>query len=259
MADAPAPAAPDADSSIAITALAARIERLQAANRALQAQSEERERRWRLRIQELRNAAHALLSWGFALRRSPLQKTPWFAPLIRAADSVLRRAEETLDAGEPPADLDVHIQDVDLGVAVHEAIEALRPTADLCQLMFVLAGPPAGEAVHVSADPDRVHQILQNLLRNAIDATPAGGSVAVSVHTVDGAGVVEVEDTGSGLPTEVFAALASDALDASGEALGLGLAFSRELALRMGGRLSAAPPDLGEGARLLLRLPRVTS
>ncbi|HET9986764.1 MAG TPA: sensor histidine kinase [Longimicrobiales bacterium] len=257
--DAPASPAVEVGSSIAIKALTARLERLQAAHRALQAQSADRERRWRLRIQELRNAAHALLSWGFALRRSPLQKTPWFAPLLRATDSVLRRAEETLDAGEPPADLVVHVQEVDLGVAAQEAIEAIRPTADLCQLMLVLAGPPVGETVHVAADPDRVHQILQNLLRNAIDATPAGGSIAVSIHGDDDAGIVEVEDTGSGLPPEVFSTLSTDALEASDEVLGLGLAFSRELALRMGGRLSAAAPDLGDGARLLLRLPRTAS
>ncbi|MBX6366107.1 MAG: hypothetical protein IRZ00_19845, partial [Gemmatimonadetes bacterium] len=253
------PPADDAASRTVIKALTSRLERLQAAHRDLQQRTEERERRWRLRLQELRNAAHALLSWGFALRRSPLQKTPWFAPLLRATDTVLRRIEETLDPAEPEADLTVHLQEVDLVAVTREAIEMLRPTADLCELMLVLAGPPIDETVHVNADPDRVHQILQNLIRNAIDATPSGGSVAISIHRDGDFGVVEVEDTGPGLPPHVATALAADDAAPDQGTLGLGLAFSRELARRMGGRIDAATPDLGAGARLLLRLPCTAS
>jgi signal transduction histidine kinase len=122
--------------------------------------------------------------------------------------------------------------------------------------------PPGTGPLTIRADRDKVHQILVNLLTNAIKFTPPGGRVAIDASSGD-AGTVEVRvsDTGIGIPPgkrdsifEPFVQLAMR--PQSGEVgLGLGLAISRDLARGMGGELSLTSA-VGEGATFVLSLER---
>lgn len=257
----PTPAAPaHHGSNAAARALAFRLQRLEAEHRRLQEHLERREHFWRFATHELRNAANAFVSWAYVLRRSEIRNAPWFAPLARAAEAMLRRTEEALELeGGGRTGFEVRIENVNLVEAARDALEMIRPTADQSNLTLALASPPGGEPVWAAADPDRLQQILHNLLRNAVEATPAGGSICITARYDGELAALEVEDTGTGVQPGTAASLHADArADAPTgrrRGYGLGLPLSRYLAEQMRGSLEFQSAPAG-GARLLLRLPR---
>jgi signal transduction histidine kinase len=127
---------------------------------------------------------------------------------------------------------------------------------------LTLERPPGDDDAVVWADPDRVRQILMNLLMNAVKYTPAGGgTITVSSTATPEAVRIHVADSGPGIPSgkleaifEPFVQLASGMADRQG-GVGLGLAISRDLARAMGGDLTVES-TLGVGSRFTLTLPR---
>jgi PAS domain S-box-containing protein len=110
-------------------------------------------------------------------------------------------------------------------------------------------------------DPDRLQQVLLNLLSNAVKFTPAGGAIMVECSPDGDAMVVQVSDTGVGIPADklesVFEPFVQlDRARWSGMiGTGLGLAISRDLARAMGGDLTARS-TVDEGSTFTLRVPR---
>jgi two-component system, OmpR family, sensor kinase len=132
-----------------------------------------------------------------------------------------------LDAGRPLA-----VDDVDLTHLVLEAVGDARVVGPGHRWRLDLPAEP----VVVTGDEQRLHQVLTNLLNNARRHTPAGTTVGVGVHQVDGQVVVWVEDDGPGLPTglgdrafERFTRGDSARTRASGGA-GLGLSLVQAIA-----------------------------
>jgi signal transduction histidine kinase len=156
--------------------------------------------------------------------------------------------------------LELRATAVDVGGIVRRAVETAAPLVWRQRQVRVLAdvGP---EVPPAHADPQRVEQILGNLLANAARHTPPGGLVAAVVRAEAEAVVLEVRDTGDGIPADdlphVFERFyrGRDA-DATGDGgVGLGLALVKELAEAMGGTVGAASTP-GEGSRFSVRLPR---
>jgi PAS domain S-box-containing protein len=113
----------------------------------------------------------------------------------------------------------------------------------------------------VRADPDRLQQILLNLLTNALKFTPPGGRVAVACERMGERVRIRVRDTGIGIPPEdlerifeAFVQLEPQPDPATQRGVGLGLAISRELARAMSGELTAESRP-GEGSVFVLDLP----
>jgi len=117
------------------------------------------------------------------------------------------------------------------------------------------------EDATVSADPDKLQQIVLNLLSNAVKFTPSGGTVSLGCEADDTRVVIRVRDTGSGIPREKLEAVFEPfvqidrSLTNTGTGVGLGLSISRDLARRMGGDLRAES-ELGAGATFSLIMPR---
>jgi two-component system sensor histidine kinase BaeS len=117
----------------------------------------------------------------------------------------------------------------------------------------------AGGVSRVVADPQRLRQVLDGLVENALRATPAGGGVSVTARTGDGAYVVEVSDTGPGLePEDLAVAFDRGALHAKYRqtrpvGTGLGLSIAARLVTRMGGTLVAS--NSVSGAVFTVSLP----
>jgi two-component system sensor histidine kinase BaeS len=114
-----------------------------------------------------------------------------------------------------------------------------------------------GNAVLVT-DGDRVLQIVSNLLTNAIQWTPEGGTVSLTLTTSANEVVVAVADTGPGIPADeqerIFRPFWSGH-GGHGGGTGLGLTIASELAAALGGRLTVESKP-GQGARFVLTLPR---
>jgi signal transduction histidine kinase len=115
--------------------------------------------------------------------------------------------------------------------------------------------------VTVCADPDRIRQILLNLVTNAIKFTPSGGVIRIECEPTADTVHVRVSDTGRGIPADRLDAIfepfvqVSEGLTGSRQGVGLGLAISRDLARAMRGDL-IVESTLGVGSQFVLILPR---
>lgn len=163
--------------------------------------------------------------------------------------SELSRAEEGA--------LTLNLQRVDLGALAAACAERLRPQYDDKHVDFeVRSGPTAP----VDADPDRVTQVLTNLLGNALTYTPAGGRVVVTSGRDDRWAVVAIADSGVGLAPEDlelvfdrFYRVAGSVRAADGS--GIGLTIARGIARAHGGDVRAASEGPGRGTTFTLNLP----
>jgi len=113
--------------------------------------------------------------------------------------------------------------------------------------------------VEVFADAGRLHQVITNLLTNALKFTPAGGRVTVRTAPAGAAAVLQVTDTGTGIPADELPRIFDRFWRGRGAAhisgSGIGLAVAAELASAHGGSLEAHS-EPGHGAQLTLTLPR---
>jgi signal transduction histidine kinase len=112
----------------------------------------------------------------------------------------------------------------------------------------------------VQGDAVRLRQIVSNLLSNALKFTPSGGHVTVSVAGRDGAAVLEVQDSGPGIPPDeidrVFDRFYRGRTVRAGGS-GIGLAVIRDLVGAHGGEVSVES-EPGRGSRFLVVLPRAS-
>jgi two-component system, OmpR family, sensor histidine kinase BaeS len=155
--------------------------------------------------------------------------------------------------------LDLDLTEVDLREIVVAAIDAHRPAADAAGVTVETVLPEEGLLVRGGAD--RLGQVLANLLRNALEHTPPGGTVTVTGRTADGRVCVEVVDTGAGIAAEHLPHLfdrfyrADPSRHHTGGS-GIGLTISRAIARGHGGELTVASDGPGHGATFTLHLPR---
>jgi signal transduction histidine kinase len=149
--------------------------------------------------------------------------------------------------------------------AAPAAKDAVDPRVAVLQAVK-LAGDRArkgGVRVHVDlpaalpavlAAPEEIAQIVLNLLLNAIDASPAGGAVAVTGRTFDGAVEFSVRDMGPGIPEPKRAQVFNPFFTTKRQGLGLGLAISQRIAQSYGGYIRFET-ETGKGSTFSLRLP----
>jgi signal transduction histidine kinase len=111
------------------------------------------------------------------------------------------------------------------------------------------------EQIELPLDRPSMERVFQNLIGNAIEAMPEGGSVAVRAEHLDHSTIVAVEDTGPGIPEEVKAHLFEPFASAGKRnGMGLGLALSRQTVIDHGGELSVRSSTT-QGTTFVVRLP----
>jgi two-component system OmpR family sensor kinase/two-component system sensor histidine kinase BaeS len=166
------------------------------------------------------------------------------------------------DAGQ----LGLHTRPTDLAQVIHATVETLEPAAEMQQVN--LGAKPDADLPAVEADPDRLAQVLRNLLINALRHTPPGGSVVVTASRLEDDVEVAVADTGEGIAPEnlahVFerfwqadpARTRSESRGQIGNAggTGLGLSVAQSLVQAQGGRIWAES-TLGQGSTFRFTLP----
>jgi len=160
------------------------------------------------------------------------------------SERVLRMAQELLDLARVEAgSMSLHVTPVDLGGQLQQELEVVRPRADIRMLALTLDVPP--DMPPVAADPERLHQVLDNLLDNAVKYAKEGSTIAVAARSGEG-GVIEIvisNPIGAHRPDpeRMFERFyrANPSRSAAAGGVGLGLAISRELAVAMNGRLWA--------------------
>ncbi|MEO8745577.1 MAG: HAMP domain-containing sensor histidine kinase [Candidatus Dormiibacterota bacterium] len=171
------------------------------------------------------------------------------------SERVLRMAQELLDLARVEAgSISMHITAVDLGGQLQQELEMVRPRADNRHLALSLNVP--SDIPPVAADPERLHQILDNLLDNSVKYTPESSGIVV-VARLSGGSVETVVSNPTSVhrpdPDRMFDRFyrADPSRSAAAGGVGLGLSISRELAAAMKGRLWA---DFDESGNLRLHL-----
>jgi two-component system sensor histidine kinase BaeS len=174
------------------------------------------------------------------------------------SERVLRMAQELLDLARVEAgSISMHITAVDLGGQLQQELEIVRPRADGRRLSLNLTVP--SDIPPVAADPERLHQVLDNLLDNAVKYAPEGSTVN-AIARLSGGAVETIVSNPAGQhrpdPDRMFDRFyrADPSRSAAAGGVGLGLAISRELAAAMGGRLWADFDETGN-LRVHLLLP----
>lgn len=195
------------------------------------------------------------------------------------ADGVIEADEETQRIlGDATTRLDRLVQDIarvsaaeehqpalapercEPGALVRQSLDALGPAFDRAGVELAVE-PTAASVPSIDVDPDRIAEVLANLLQNALQATPAGGTVTVTVNAGGRWVDISVNDTGIGIGIEhldrIFERFyrIDEARARSGGGSGIGLPISRAIVEAHGGRLSAMSEGPGRGSTFTVSLP----
>ncbi len=144
------------------------------------------------------------------------------------------------------------LRPVDLNAAVRAALDLVGKSAVGASIVW--DARLAEELSGVRADSGQIHQVLVNLLLNAVQAMPEGGTVEIATQVEAGRAVVEVRDHGVGLPDVPVERLFEPFFTTKAAGTGLGLHVCRRIAQSHGGRLDAVNAP-GGGAAFRLVLP----
>ena len=137
--------------------------------------------------------------------------------------------------------VEIGLEDVPLAAVLREVEMIVAPLAEQKGIAVRGLHPGAEGGPSVYADPEKLLQVLVNLLANAVKVTEAGGKIEVTSHAGVARVEIRVSDNGRGIAPEDWGRIfepfvqLDDTLTRTAEGTGLGLAISRELALGMGG------------------------
>jgi len=154
--------------------------------------------------------------------------------------------------------LELNRQPVTVAELVEPCVEIVRPKAEQKGLTLVTECPP--DVPRVLGDGNRLREVIQNLLDNAVQYTPAGGCIRVHAASNDGAVVVAVSDTGTGIPQSdrerIFERFyrVDNARSREVGGTGLGLAIAKHLVEAHNGRIEVVS-EIGHGSTFSVRLP----
>ncbi len=212
---------------------------------------------------ELRTPLNSILGWARMLQGSQLDE----AGRVRGIDAIVRNAaaqgrliEDLLDlsrvvTGRLRLDFGV----LDLRTVVDAALDTVRPAANAkgLALSFVTVDRPG----LVLGSPDRLQQVMWNLLMNAVKFTPGGGRVEVSLRRLEQTVELTVADTGEGISQDLLPYVFDPFRQGDSSStrlhggLGLGLALVRELVELHGGQVRAQSAGKDLGATFTVTLP----
>src|SRR5262245_23107099 len=212
---------------------------------------------------ELRTPLTAVLGWARMLRSGQADERSLargLASIERNAAAQARLVEDLLDVSRiVSGKIRLDVRPVDLPAVVESAVEAVRPAASAKQIdLQTSLDPHPGP---VLGDPDRLQQVVWNLVSNSVKFTPREGHVHVRLARSDGHVEIVVSDTGQGMAPDVvphvferFRQADSSTTRAHG-GLGLGLALVKHLTELHGGSVVAHSAGPGQGATFTVRLP----
>jgi signal transduction histidine kinase/ActR/RegA family two-component response regulator len=211
---------------------------------------------------ELRTPLNAIVGWVHLLRRGQLpeeEQRHALERIDRNAHAQARLVQDLLDVSRiTTGKLLLDVREIDLTIVVKNAIDACRPAADARQVALECACPLV---LPTMGDPDRLQQVIWNLISNAVRFTPAHGTVTVSARRHGETDVIEVRDTGAGIEPQFVPFMFEPFRQADGAStrshggLGIGLTIVKRLTEMHGGAVAVASEGPGKGATLTVSLP----
>ena len=208
---------------------------------------------------DLRNPLTVIGGYLEALQDGKLKATPERFATLQAEVQQLQRLVDDLrtlalaDGGE----LALRRQPVDPAELLAQTAAAYQAQADEAEVaLLVTAG---ADLADFPLDPERMQQVLGNLVSNALRHTPPGGQVRLAAAGVPGGLEIRVSDTGSGIEPEILPYIFERSYrgdEARGEGhSGLGLSIARSIVELHGGKIEASSAGAGQGAEFRIVLP----
>lgn len=212
---------------------------------------------------ELRSPLNAIVGWAALMKaRGPVE--PSFSKGIdaieRNARAQVRLIEDMLDTSRIVAGtLRLDLTRVELGQVIDRGVEAVRPAVDrkcLRMAVDVDEGLPP-----VAGDPDRLQQVIGNILSNAIKFTPDEGRIWIRASRHNSSVTISISDTGVGIAPDFLPHVFDRFRQGEGGrtrshgGLGIGLSLARKLIELHGGSIDARSDGTGTGATFVIRLP----
>lgn len=211
---------------------------------------------------ELRTPLNAILGWVAMLRQARFESTRVASILEiveRNAKAQAQLIADVLDISRMISGrVKLEVTPVSLARVIHDAVDSVRPGAAARGIELhvdVDEGPVA------NADPDRLQQVVWNLLSNACKFTPEGGRIEVRLREDRTRATITISDTGVGISSDFLPHVfdrfrqAEQGFTRSHGGLGLGLAIVKQLVEMHGGEVTATSDGPGKGATFEVRLP----
>jgi PAS domain S-box-containing protein len=214
---------------------------------------------------ELRTPLNAIGGYAELLAlgiRGPLnaEQAQDIARIRRSQQHLLTLIQDVLNFAKVDAgQTEYHITAVPVDEALHDTESMIAPQILAKGLRYSYSG--VGKTTAVLADPEKMQQIVLNLLTNAVKFTDPGGTITLSSELSGKCVDIRVADTGPGISPEKLKKIfdpfvqAERRLNQPVQGVGLGLAISQDLARAMGGQV-AVESAVGEGSTFTLTLPR---
>jgi signal transduction histidine kinase/ActR/RegA family two-component response regulator len=212
---------------------------------------------------ELRSPLNAILGWNriLAVKRANDPEVAAITPRIeQSARAQLKMVNDLLDFGRiGMGKLRITLRRVRLSTLAAMAVDAARPAAEAKELSLSLEPAPGGGTV--VGDPDRLLQVISNLLSNATKFTPRGGRVVVRVRERGQTVELSITDSGQGIDESLLPHVfdrftqGDSSTTRSAGGLGLGLTLVREIVALHGGSVAAESPGKDLGSTFTVTLP----
>jgi signal transduction histidine kinase len=178
-----------------------------------------------------------------------------------ASEELVRLLNDILDfARLESGQAELKLEPVNVHTALHRAEMLLAPKFHEAGLAYSRVA--CDRDIAVQANPDRLQQVLLNLMTNATKFTARGGLISVECETGEGRSLIRVRDTGCGIPQEqlgrifdAFVQVDRHRVEKRQRGVGLGLSISRELTRAMGGDLTVESV-VNEGSVFTISLPQ---
>src|SRR5438132_479275 len=211
---------------------------------------------------ELRTPLNAVYGWANILKSDGIDE----ATAARGLDAIVRNANAQVQLIDDLLDVSrivsgkmrLDVQHVDLASVVRAARDSMSPAPAAKGIRRQTALDPRAEPI--TGDPNRLQQVVWNLVSNAVKFTPRGGQIQVHLQRVNSHVEFVVSDTGQGIGPELLPYLferfrqGDSSTTRQHEGLGLGLALVKYLTELHGGIVSAYSPGSRKGAPLTVKL-----
>jgi signal transduction histidine kinase len=180
--------------------------------------------------------------------------------LLRQASHLARLVDDLLDVARiTSGKIELRLQSLVVQDVIDDALETTRPLLAVRRQSITFDPPP--QPLNVDGDPDRLTQVIGNLLSNAAKFSPDGSRIHVNVAQVAGGVQIRLRDEGVGIDAQILPHVfdlfvqGDQSLDRAQGGLGIGLTVVKRLVELHGGRIEARSDGPGRGSEFTIHLP----